>query len=243
MKKKTIIWLCQEKGGVGKSYTSKVLSLKADRDKTRTYFVDCDNASASTTKFFKSIEHKKSEYIFFKSENLLGPDKKIDRTKFDTFLNTLENLDNAVVDFGAASSEQLLYYIQEEKKNGILDVLKDLGIKIFLIISGGGSIKESVDFALKLKEIGGVEELTTVVANEYLGDVNGKSVKEYTNADIQITSLHDDPNSEAQRQWNDLMNSGVVYSDILSMTIVRRRRLLAYLDSIFSQIDKVNEHA
>jgi cellulose biosynthesis protein BcsQ len=80
------IFIIQSKGGVGKSYLTKLLSLKADSDQIKTYFIDCDNASASTTKFFKGIEDRKSPYILFKSENLLGSDKKIDRTKFDTFL-------------------------------------------------------------------------------------------------------------------------------------------------------------
>jgi hypothetical protein len=237
------IFIIQSKGGVGKSYLTKLLSLKADKEQAKTYFIDCDNASASTTKFFRGIDERKSSYILFKSENLLGADKKIDRTKFDTFLSVVEKLENVIVDFGAASSEQLLYYIQEESKNGILETLQEIGVNIFLLVAGGGSIKESVEFALELKKINGIEEMVTVVANEYLGGVSGKNVQSYTSAEIQINSLHEDPNSEAQKEWNDLMNSGVVYSDILSMTVIRKRRVLAYLDSIFTQIDAVNEHA
>jgi CobQ/CobB/MinD/ParA nucleotide binding domain len=230
------IFIIQSKGGVGKSYLTKLLSLKADKDETKTYFIDCDNASASTTKFFRGIEERKSPYILFKSENLLGADKKIDRTKFDTFLGTVEKLENVIVDFGAASSEQLLYYIQEESKNDILETLQEIGVNLFLVVAGGGSIKESIEFALELKKIKGIEKLVTVVANEYLGGVNGNSVSEYSKADIQINSLHDDTNSEAQKEWNDLMNSGVVYADIQSMTLIRRKRIVSYLDSIFAQV-------
>lgn len=237
------IFIIQSKGGVGKSYLTKLLSLKADKDLAKTYFIDCDNASASTTKFFRGIDERKSPYILFKSENLLGSDKKIDRTKFDTFLSVVEKLDNVVVDFGAASSEQLLYYIQEESKNGIIETLHEIGVSIFLIVAGGGSIKESVEFAIELEKINGINDFVTIVANEYLGGVNGKSVQAYTKADIQITSLHEDPNSEAQKEWNELMNTGIVYSEILSMTVIRKRRVLAYLDSIFTQIESTNEHA
>lgn len=231
------IFVIQEKGGTGKSYLTKLLSLKAEKEQVKTYFIDCDNASASTTKFFKGIEDRKSQHILFKSENLLGTDKKIDRTKFDTFLGIVEKLENVVVDFGAASSEQLLYYIQEEAKNDILETLNAIDINFFLVVAGGGSIKESIEFALELKKIKGIEKLVTVVANEYLGGVNGKSVSEYSKADIQITALHDDVNSEAQKEWNDLMNAGVVYADIQSMTVIRRKRIVSYLDSIFSQIN------
>ena len=237
------VFLLNSKGGVGKSYSAKILSLKADKEQSKTYFIDCDNASASTTKFFKGIEERKSPYILFKSENLMGSDKKIDRTKFDTFLSTIEKLENVCVDFGAASSEQVLFYMQEEFENGILDTLNDLGVTIFLVVAGGGSIKESIEFVLELKKIPGIEKIVRVIANEYHGGVNGKSVQSYTNADIQINSLHKDINSEAQREWNDLMNSGVVYSDIMAMTLIRKRRIVSYLDSIFTQIDAANEHA
>lgn len=230
------IFLVQSKGGVGKSYLTKLFSLFVDKLKLKTYFIDADNASASTTKFFQGIEAKKSPNVFYKSENLLGFDKKIDRTKFDNLLSQIEKLENVVVDFGAASSEQLLYYIQEEQKNDILSVFKDLGIEFYLVLAGGGSIKESIEYAQEMKKIKGIDKLVRVVANEYHGGVNGKSVKEYANADIQITSLHDDPNSEGQREWNELMNTGVVYSDIEAMTLIRKRRIISYLDSIFSQL-------
>jgi hypothetical protein len=236
------IFIIQSKGGVGKSYLTKLLSLKAEKDQTKTYFIDCDNASASTTKFFRGIEERKSPFVLFKSENLVGTDKKIDRTKFDTFLGVIEKLENVVVDFGAASSEQILYYMQEESKNGVLETLRELNVKIFLVMNGG-SIKECVDYAMELKKIEGVNDLVTVVANEYEQGVNGKTTQAYTNAEIQITLLHQDRNSEAQKEWNDLMTAGVVYSDILAMTLIRKRRILAYLDSIFTQIDAVNEHA
>jgi hypothetical protein len=232
------IFIIQSKGGVGKSYLTKLMSLKADKEQTRTYFIDCDNASASTTKFFKSIEERKSKHILFKSENLFGADKKIDRTKFDSFLDAVQKLDNVVVDFGAASSEQLLYYIQEESKNGIIETLNEIGVKLFLVFAGGGSIKESLDFALDLKKIDGIGTLVKVVANEYLGGVNGQSVKDYCNSEIQLISLHEDINSEAQQEWNNLLNSGIVFSEIQSMSVIRKKRILSYLDSIFNQINQ-----
>jgi hypothetical protein len=231
------IFIIQSKGGVGKSLLTKLLSLKAEKEQLKTYFIDCDNASATTTKFFQTIERKKASHILFKSENLLATDKKIDRTKFDSFLDTVQKLDNVVVDFGAASSEQLLYYIQEESKNGIIETLDEIGIRLFLVIAGGGSIKESIDFALDLRKVNGIGHLITIVANEYHGGVNGQSVKDYTKADIQITSLHDDVNSEAQQEWNNLLNTGAVFSDIQAMSIIRKKRVLSYLDSIFNQIN------
>jgi hypothetical protein len=236
-------FIIQSKDGTGKSYFTKLLTLRADKEKALTYFIDADNASASTTKFFKGIEDRKSPHVLFKSENLLGSDKKIDRTKFDTFVAMVGKLDDVVVDFGAASSEQLLYYMQEELKNDILQTLKDMGIRFYLLVAGGGSIKESIEFALALSRITGIEHLVTVVANEYQGGVKGETVMQYSNAHVQLKTLHEDPNSEAQREWNELLSNGLVYSDIESMSIIRKRRIVAYLDSIFTQLNELSYEA
>lgn len=230
------IFIIQSKGGVGKSYLTKLFALKASKEKKVTHFIDCDNASASTSKFFAGIPKEKREFLKVKSENLLGIDKKIDRTKFDSFIETVSKLDNVICDFGAASSEQLLYYIQEESQNDVINVLKDLGISFYLVIAGGGSIKECVEYVDTLKKLKGMKELTTIVANEYLGGVNGKSVKEFTAANIQITSLQDDRNSEAQKEWDNLMNEGITYDDITSLPIMRKRRIINYLDKVFETI-------
>ncbi len=238
MTKTSRIIILNEKGGVGKSYYSKICSLQAEKEQVITYFIDCDNASASLTKFFQGIENRKSEYLFYKSENLLGPDRKIDRTKFDTFLDTLGKLENVRCDFGAASSEQILFYLQEENQNGILEVFEDLNIRLHIIMAGGGMIKESIDFFMKLKKVKGIEKFITIVANEREGGVNGKTVSEYTKADIKIPPFHEDSNSAAFLEWKEMMNNGVVYADILSMPLIRRKRIITYLDSIFSQINQ-----
>ena len=98
-----------------------------------------------------------------------------------------------------------------------------------------------IDFFLKLKKVKGIEKFITIVANEREGGVNGKTVSEYTKADIKIPPFHKDPNSAAFLEWKDMMNNGIVYSEILSMTQIRKRRILTYLDSIFLQINQASQ--
>lgn len=233
-------FLLNEKGGVGKSYTTKLLALMAEAEEVKTHIVDADNASASATKYFQGIVDRKSEYVLYKSENLVGPDRRIDRTKFDTFLETISQLENVVVDFGAASSEQLCYYLQEEYSNGIIEIFEELEIQLYVIIAGGGMIKESIDFFLKLKKLKGIEKIVTIVANEKEGGVNGKSVAEYTKADVQIPLFHEDSNSAAYLEWKEMMNNGMVYSDIQKLPLIRRKRITSYLDSIFLQFKRAS---
>jgi hypothetical protein len=232
-------FVINNKGGVGKSYSVKVMVLKAEKEEVETYFIDCDNASASTTKYVQGIKDRKPKHIKFSSYNLIGPDKKIDRTMFDSFLGSIEKLENVVVDFGAASSDQLLYYIQEESSNGIIATLHELNIRLLLVIAGGGSTKECVEFFEHANSIPGIGAITHLIANEYHGGVGNKSVKEFTNSKVQIGRLHNDPGSEAQREWEQLMINGVVYSDILKLNVSRRRRVINYLDNIFNQFNSL----
>lgn len=231
--------IIQSKGGAGKSYLTKLLSLLADKEKKEKFFIDCDNSSASTTKFFSGIKDRKSSYVKFSNFNLLGSDRKIDRTKFDSFLAEIEKLENVVADFGATSSDQLFFYMLEEQKNGIIQTFTEMDIQLLLVVAGGGSAKECVEFFNLANKIPGIGEITHLIANEFQGGINGKSVKEYTNSKVQIGKLHDDPNSEAQREWDKLMIDGVVYSDILKLSALRRRRIVNYLDDIFNQINSL----
>ncbi|MCZ8022471.1 MAG: hypothetical protein O9294_11955 [Cytophagales bacterium] len=230
-------FLINSKGGVGKSYITKLHSLKAEKEKVETYFLDCDNASASSTKFFNGIKDKKSKYLKVGKFNLIGNDKKIDRTKFDTFLSEIEKYENLVVDFGASSSEQLLYYIMEEEHNDLVQIFKEMNIRLFVVFVGGGSAKECVEFFELLKKIPRIEEITHIIANEFHGGIKGMSVKDYTQAKVQIGTLHEDSNSEAQKEWNQLMTDGIVYNDILNISLIRRRRIVNYLDKIFNQLN------
>jgi len=77
------------------------------------------------------------------------------------------------------------------------------------------------------------------VANEFLGEINGLSVKEYFDADIQIRTLTNDPTSAAELEWSNLMNNGFVMQDIEQLPLFRRRRILNYLKDIFNQIDSL----
>lgn len=232
-------FIIQSKGGAGKSYLTKLLSLKAEKEEKETYFLDCDNSSASSTKFFNGIKDRKSKYVKFSSFNLLGPDKKIDRTRFDTFLSEVEKLENVVADFGATSSDQLLHYMMEEQNNGVIETFAEMNIQLLLVVLGGGSAKECVEYFGQANKIPGIGSITHLIANEFQGGVNGKSVKEFTDSKVQIGKLHDDVNSEAQKEWDKLMIDGVVYSDFLNITVIRRRRIVNYLDNIFNQINSL----
>ena len=235
MKKR--FFVIQSKGGVGKSYLVKLLTLRATMNGSLTHFIDLDNASATLTKFSEGINSKKGDYVKTGNFVLLGSNKKIDRSRFDSFLGEIEKLDQVVCDFGAASSEQLLYYLQEEKE--VVNLFKSMGVHILFVVAGGGSIQECVKFFNEANEIPGLGEITSIVANEVQGGVNGMSVQEYTDAPVQLRTLNGDSTSEAQVEWEQMVSKGVVLDDIEKLSIIRRSRIKQYLSQIFIQIDKL----
>lgn len=231
------ILIVQEKGGVGKSYLTRLLYLKAAKEKKETFFIDVDNASASTIKFFSAIKEKKDDFIKAKAVNLMDSNKKIDRDKFDSFLDEVSKLSNVVVDFGAASSEQFLYYLQETTDINVVELLDELGITIMVVVAGGGSIKESSEYLEKLAKIKGVRKITKIVANEFKGgSPDGKTLAEAIKADIQITNFRPDANSELQKVWDNFMSHGVTWADIESLQLLTKKRVNDYLQKIFDQL-------
>ena len=110
--------IIQEKGGVGKSYFAKLLYLKLLKQSKQFTIVDCDNASLSISKFGAATTNKLKkagipEKPDLKVYKLLNKEQKIDRTKFDDFLDLLVTTNHDIIaDFGAATSEQFLYYAQ-----------------------------------------------------------------------------------------------------------------------------------
>jgi len=234
---KTVLF--QSKGGAGKSFCSRLLYAYHLNKNQTSHFIDIDNASGSLTKFFNSIEERKNPKIEFANFNLMGANKKIDRSLFDLLLSEISTRENVVIDAGAATSEQILYYLRDEEPNGIIGDLKEMNIRLMLVVAGGGSARECYDFFEEAKNIPGLKDITYVVANEFLGEINGLSVKEYFDADIQIRTLTNDPTSAAELEWSNLMNNGFVMQDIEQLPLFRKRRILNYLKDIFNQIDSL----
>ncbi len=237
MKKALVL---QEKGGVGKSYFCKLLYLYFLKKNEPITIYDCDNASLSISKFASNTIKKLGDNITnVTAENLdfLNENQKIDRSKFDEFLQLLDtNQTNCIVDFGAATSEQFLYYARENK--GICEILQQLGINIYVIVAGDTSWQDCYSFIKKI-DLAGLMPIVQIVANEFQGGVGDKSLhsllKDHRFKSIVVSRISDQGDSASQ-EWQDFMIHGITWDEIDALPLMRRRRVNNYLDTIFEQL-------
>jgi len=234
-RKKNVLIL-QSKGGAGKSYFTQLLALYAQSRNRKTHFIDADNSSASTTKYFEKIKDRKGNLLLYKNVNLLSSDNRIDRSKLDYLMEDLSRHAPCVVDFGAASSDQMMHWM---KDNDYVEMIKELDVAIFLIMAGGNSILECVEFYNEMAKIPKLKEsgMVNVVANEFYGGIEGKQVKEYAHAKFQIPALTEDQNSSLFLDWKNMLSEGIVLQDLEKLTLFRRKTVHDYLEKIFVQLD------
>ncbi len=238
MKKKYIV--LQAKGGSAKTTLAKAIWLYFSKNNELVKLIDVDNNTPAFFYFLSQLPQEKRKNFTCSSFNLLSSENNIDRSLIDLYINEISKDENSVSDFGAAESSALLYWLQEEQKNGIVDTLEEAGVLLLIVLTGGISGKECFDYAKKVMAIEGIEKIVRLVANEYHGDISGQSVSEYYKADITIGALkNNDNNSDSQKEWNKLLKDGCTYEDLEGLTIVRKRRIKKYLDNIFDQIEKL----
>lgn len=229
----------QEKGGVGKSYFCKLLYLLLYKKGKPFKVCDCDNASLSLSKFVsKTLSKLGPDQSMVEAEaiDFLNEKQKIDRSKFDIFLEELLNeTKDTIVDFGAATSEQFLYYAMENR--GMLDDLQDMGISIYVVTAGDTTWQDCFSFIKKI-EAAGLLPLVKIVANEFQGGVGEKSVTELLQ-DLGLKPLTvpriGDQGDAASQEWQDFMINGITLEDINELPLMRRRRVNNYLTTIFDQ--------
>lgn len=225
------LFIIQSKGGVGKSFLTAMLYLISEKhlSKKMVVFGDCDNETASTNSFFLKIKERKSENIKSTNFYLLDEDKKIDRTKIEELLFQIQSIENIVLDFGAASSTELVNYIIFNPE--IVPILKAAKIQFVVVVNGGAQAQRGIEFLNKVKGIPEFGSMLNVVANEAAGQITGKSVKDYINADFSLPLFH------KETGWNEKMQTylseGLAYADIKDVTAPSER---------FNQMDKIRIH-
>lgn len=104
MSKKTIHFIIQSKGGVGKSFLTYLFALK-NEDNQQVAFFDLDSSTTTTERQLKFLKSKNRVFQI----SLLDERKKIIRDRLLTSIKYLSEMAFEVffLDFGASESEQL----------------------------------------------------------------------------------------------------------------------------------------
>ena len=220
---KTITFILQSKGGVGKSAFVYLLANKYNYV-TEFVVVDMDNetnTAVKQTQFVKTLKH-----------NLIdSKTKNIDRAAFDNFLEDFINTDkitSAICDCGATTSEQFLVFLQEAGTEILKSVIEmNINVQICCVVPGLNAFPASADYCRNLfKNIDIPEIKKYIVKNNYFefSDEQNEALAKLakvTNAKIQEFNIVPNNVPGTLKEVHALMEAGKSFDDAKTFTKIR----------------------
>jgi hypothetical protein len=167
---KLVQFVCQSKGGVGKSVLTYLLAVKYPEAD----ILDMDDATKTT---MRQLAFRDPQHVSF-----LNQYNTIDRGMFNDFIENVAEADenHIICDLGASVSEQLPYYFRDVNAASVATLLEEVHLSLALICVVGGSdiFSSTMNY---------LQELVTSVGNAFpiTVAVNGY----YKLLDAQVTSL------------------------------------------------------
>ncbi|PWJ34208.1 P-loop NTPase family protein [Sediminitomix flava] len=164
--KKTINFITQSKGGVGKSTFTYMIANKVMKENaTNAVFFDMDPESQSTLQLCDFTNPSKVDL-------LKSNESDIDRTKFDDFLYDFAEqttYNECFCDMGAETSKHFVRYLQGD---GVLEVIEDIKsmniqVNVYCVLGGNGDFFPSIQYCEEL--FGASKEVFSpcIVMNRY----------------------------------------------------------------------------
>lgn len=159
--KKKIQFVCQSKGGAGKS----VFTYLAANKYPEAMIFDMDDATKTT---MKQLAYRSPTSISFFNET-----ESIDRGKFTAFIETVANKDfqgDYICDLGGATSQQLPTYLKFIGAGNLKEVLDsfDIELEIICIMAGGSIFSSCYNFLIELSENVNNQFKIIVALNEFM---------------------------------------------------------------------------
>jgi len=234
-----VINVIGNKGGIGKTTISAYLAEYLIQKNKKIICIDTDPENKSFTAYHKL----KSINIQLKNPE----NNNIEKQGFDEMIQII--LDNKekdiVIDNGSGSFNPWINYMAE---NEILSLFEDENIEnvIVGVISGGGNTLDSLNGLNTLLEFFDINFI--VFNNQLLGETiyNGKELhttKTVQNNIKKIIGIVDIPKKD-EYQTDDIVlftKYRMLFSDLKAndeFGMMQKRRLFAYRDSIFKQIEQ-----
>ena len=127
--KKLVQFICQSKGGVGKSVLTYLMALKYPNAD----ILDMDDATKTT---MRQLAFRHPQHVSF-----LNDFNTIDRGMFNNFIENVAEAEeeHIICDLGASVSEQLPYYFKDVDATSVSSMLDEIGLSLSLICVVGGS--------------------------------------------------------------------------------------------------------
>ncbi|PIT16921.1 nucleotide-binding protein [Snodgrassella alvi] len=238
---KSVHFLLQGKGGVGKSFIASMLAQYL-RDRLGKEKVACYDTDPVNQTF--------SRYGALKTEtiNILDGNDGINSRIFDSMIEKIiaSKKDAAVIDNGAATFVPLLRYMNENK---IAELLKEMGIEVYfhVVITGGQALEDTmVGLSTVLEKLNG---LVQVWSNEFFGDVSyqGKQIEQFQvindNQDkiIGIIRIENRTKDTFGKDIELMVKSNLTFDEVKSsplFTLMPVQRLLSVQRDLYTQLDQ-----
>ncbi|MCL2073687.1 MAG: AAA family ATPase [Marinilabiliaceae bacterium] len=229
---KTITFILQSKGGVGKSAFAYLLANKY-KEKTDLLVVDMDNetnTASNQLKFMSPLTH-----------NLIDTGTKtIDRSSFDTFFENFIHSDkfaSALCDLGATTSEQFVVFLKENGDE-IIKELVNMGIRVQIccVIAGQNAFPASSEYCRELFQYLSNADVTKfIIKNNYYEFTQEQTealqqLSELTNSKIQEFNIVPGNVPGTLKEVHALMEEGIALENAKTFTKIR---LKSSMDSIF----------
>ncbi|WP_367418941.1 conjugal transfer protein TraL [Snodgrassella alvi] len=238
---KTVHFLLQGKGGVGKSLVASWLAqyLRKNIGKNKVSCFDTD-----------PVNQTFSRYMALKPEivNILDERKNINSRVFDGLIEKIiaSSAEATVIDNGAATFVPLLNYMKENK---IAELLEEYKIKVYfhVVVTGGQAMNDTlIGLTTILEDLNG---LVQIWSNKFFGEVNfeGKQlenfsiINEFQDRIVGIIKMENyNPDTfggdiqmmtKAHLTFDEVQNSEL-------FSLMPRQRLLQVQRNIFDQLDQ-----
>ncbi|MEI6947617.1 hypothetical protein V9K67_10520 [Paraflavisolibacter sp. H34] len=205
---KKVSFICQAKGGAGKSVLTFLLASKYQD----AVILDMDDATLTT---MQQLEYRSPALVSF-----LNANKTIDRGLFSDFIEQIagHHKDHFICDLGASISEQLPQYFLDLDAASLNELLREHGIELELVcVVGGGNIfTSSVRYLRELIGATGGNFRIIVAQNLYYAMDNEQEgllqevLNEGRRDTISLTSftISQDTNVSTQERIKKVLKSG-----------------------------------
>ena len=238
---KTVHFVMQGKGGVGKTFISSILAqyLQISTDSLITCF-DTDPVN-------KSFAHIKA--LDVKPVVLFTEHQLIDPGKFDVLMEKILQSDaHIVVDNGASSFVPLLSYLQETK---VSDIFDKLGLRtiIHVPLQGGASENDTLLGLATILDTLSIDVIPWI--NNYSGNVitGDKSFyeyalyKKYKNRIKGVINLEYQNPDTFGKDIRRMTSSHLTFEEVATSDkffIINKHRVLIFKRNVYAQLDALN---
>lgn len=236
---KTVHFILQGKGGVGKSFIASALAQFLLCKEKKVHLYDTDPVNQT----FARYENLNVQMI-----EILNKHEQIDSSKFDKLIEDIIEKDGvAVIDNGAATFIPLMDYLRE---NSVVEFLKENGVEVLFhvpIVGGQATMDTLLGLSSILKDI---DTDIIVWKNCYWGDIEVENMpfeefsvyKDNLDKIASVIKLKDYNPDTFGKDIREMTLNHLTFDEFINSrkyTLMPKQRIKAVRNDIFVQLEQI----